>query len=252
MLPTTPGSYLGVYVRGVPKSYAPVDAFAAAVGVSPNVTVYYSGWGEPFKAGFARQAARRRAVLLVQIDPDNIKLADIAIGSYDRYLASYAAAVRRYGGPVILSFGHEMNGYWYSWGHRHTSARIFASAWRHMVTLFRDAGAANVIWLWTVNIIQKSQDVVDPSPWWPGSSYVTWVGIDGYCYRPWTNFAALFGPTIKAVHLLTRHPLPILISETGAQQSVGQPAKIASLFSGIRSYGLLGFVWFDARRRLIT
>jgi len=38
---------------------------------------------------------------------------------------------------------------------------------------------------------------------------------------------------------------PILIAETGAIQTVGQPAKINDLFAGIHSYGLLGFVWFD-------
>ncbi|HYK31941.1 MAG TPA: glycosyl hydrolase, partial [Streptosporangiaceae bacterium] len=247
VLPTTPGSYLGVYVRGVPDSYSPVDAFAATTGVHPNVTVYYSGWGESFRAGFAGQAAHRGAVPLVQIDPDYVKLARIAAGWYDKYLASYAAAVRRYGGPVILSFGHEMNGYWYSWSHRHTSPRTYVAAWRHMVTLFRHEGAANVTWLWTVNVIQKKIGIVNPAPWWPGTSFVTWIGIDGYYFQSSTKFAALFGPTIKAVHLLTRHPLPILISETGAPPSVGQPAKIASLFTGIRSYGLLGFVWFDAK-----
>jgi hypothetical protein len=28
--------------------------------------------------------------------------------------------------------------------------------------------------------------------------------------------------------------------------ALGQPAKIADLFAGVRAYGLLGFVWFDA------
>jgi hypothetical protein len=247
VLPTTPGSYVGVYVHGVPQTYAQVDAFAAATGVNPNVAVYYSGWGESFRAGFARQAARRGAVPLVQIDPDGVKLAGIAKGWYDKYLTSYAATVRAYRGPVIVSFGHEMNGWWYSWGNHHTSPRDFVSAWRHLVTLFRHRGATNVTWLWTINIIRKGHGIPDPTQWWPGSSYVTWVGIDGYYYRPAWTFASLFGPTIKAVHLLTRHPIPILIAETGAMPSAGQPAKIANLFGGIRSYGLLGFVWFDAK-----
>ena len=84
-----------------------------------------------------------------------------------------------------------------------------------------------------------------PAPWWPGSSYVTWVGIDGYYLKPTWTFASLFGPTIKAVRALTLDP--ILIAETGAAPAVGQPAKIANLFAGVRAYGLLGFVWFDAR-----
>jgi hypothetical protein len=39
---------------------------------------------------------------------------------------------------------------------------------------------------------------------------------------------------------------PILIAETGAVQAAGQSSKITDLFSGIRQYGLLGFVWFDS------
>jgi hypothetical protein len=38
---------------------------------------------------------------------------------------------------------------------------------------------------------------------------------------------------------------PILIAETGAAVSAGQAAKVNDLFEGVRSYGLLGFVWFD-------
>ena len=74
---------------------------------------------------------------------------------------------------------------------------------------------------------------------------MTWVGIDGYYLKQSWTFAALFGPTIKVVHALTRVPIPILISETAAP-SAYQPAKIADLFAGVRAYGLLGFVWFDA------
>ncbi len=39
---------------------------------------------------------------------------------------------------------------------------------------------------------------------------------------------------------------PVLISETSALPSAGQPAKMAELFAGIRLYGLLGMVWFDS------
>jgi mannan endo-1,4-beta-mannosidase len=243
--PPTPRTYLGIYTAGVPESYAGISAFTAATGVRPGLVVYYSGWGESFRTGFARQAAGAGAVPLVQIDPDGVSLARIASGWYDRYLRSYAAAVKSFGGQVILSFGHEMNGYWYSWGYRHTSPRVFVAAWRHIVTVFRSVGARNVIWLWTVNIIGPGDGIQAPAAWWPGGSYVTMVGIDGYYLkRSWT-FASLFGPTIKAVRALTL--APILISETGAPSAAGQPAKIANLFAGIRAYGLLGFVWFDAK-----
>ena len=246
-LPPATASYLGVFTKGLPKSYAGVTAFMNATGAKPDVLMYYSGWYMPFPVSFATTAANNGAVPLVQMDPDDVSISAIAAGHYDGYLSSYAEGVRAYRHPVILSFGHEMNGTWYSWGYRKTSPVVFVEAWRHIVKLFRALGARNVTWLWTVNIINNAhgnKKIPPPNQWWPGSSYVTWVGIDGYYLKPDWKFAPLFGPTIGVVKQLTN--APILIAETGAVPESGQPAKIADLFAGIRNYGLLGFVWFNA------
>jgi mannan endo-1,4-beta-mannosidase len=238
--------YIGVYQPGVPGSYAGLTSFAKTTGVHPNIALYYSGWLESFQVRFADSAARHGAMPLIQVDPTGVSLASIAAGHYDSYLRSYADSVRSFGRKVILGFGHEVNGYWYGWGYTHTPANVFVAAWRHIVDVFRQQGADNVIWMWTVNIIHPgSRAIANPSRWWPGSSYVNWIGIDGYYYRPSWTFAPLFGPTIKIVHSLSGTPIPILVSETGAPAG-DQPAKIANLFAGIRAYGLLGFVWFDA------
>ena len=239
-----PRTFLGVYTPGVPQSYAGIQAFTALTGVRPGVVVYYSGWMEPFQARFAEMAARHHAAPLVQIDPTGISLTAIAAGRYDPYLRSYADAVRAFGGRVIISFGHEMNGNWYSWGNKHSSPAAFVAAWRHIVTVFRQQRAGNVTWLWSVNVIVPKMGIPSPAHWWPGSRYVTWVGIDGYYIRRSWTFASLFGPTIKAVRKLTLDP--VLISETGATSAAGKPAKIADLFAGTRDYGLLGFIWFNA------
>jgi mannan endo-1,4-beta-mannosidase len=250
-LPTKPASYLGVYLKGVPASYARVTEFTNTTGTRPDVVMYYSGWFVPFPAGFATTVANNGAVPLVQMDPDGISISKIASGQYDAYLSAYAEAVRAYRHPVILSFGHEMNGSWYSWGYRsRTSPATFVAAWRHIVALFRALGARNVTWMWTVNIVNNTRDgrIPPPAPWWPGSSYVNWVGIDGYYLQPSWQFASLFGPTIARVRALTDDP--ILIAETGATPSADQSAKIADVFAGIRLYGLLGFVYFDATNYL--
>jgi mannan endo-1,4-beta-mannosidase len=219
-LPTAPASYLGLYSDGVPDSYAGVTAFTKSTGVKPNLVSYYSGWYEPFKTTFAMAAAKRGAVPLVQMDPEGISVASIASGQYDAYLTTYAKDVRAYHYPVVLSFGHEMNGYWYSWGYQNTSPAVFVAAWRHIVDLFRAQGVRNVTWLWTINIIHKRARVPSPGPWWPGSSYVNWVG--------------------------TLTHAPILIAETAILPAANQPAKIDDLFAGIKLYDLLGFVWFDS------
>lgn len=245
-LPTTPQSYLGVYANEAPASYSGVTAFTSATGARPDVVMYYSGWFVPFQTRFATTAAENGAVPLVQMNPVGVSIPAIAAGKYDGYLSAYAEAVRAYRHPVILSFGHEMNGTWYNWGYGRTSPTAFVAAWRHIVRLFRALEVRNVTWLWTVNIVNNTQHgrIPPPAPWWPGSSYVNWVGIDGYYLKPNWQFAPLFGPTISKVRELTGDP--ILIAETGATPASGQPAKIADAFAGIRAYGLLGFVWFDA------
>jgi hypothetical protein len=235
--------YLGVFEPDAPGSYAGINQFAQGIGRQPNVVLYYSHWFQPFNIRFASAAAKHGAVTLVQIAPRNIPLSDIASGRYDAYLRSYAAAVKAFGGRVVLSFGHEMNGTWYSWSYKHTRPAIFVAAWRHIVTVFRRQGAKNVTWMWTVNVIGRQDRIPEPSPWWPGNSYVNWVGIDGYYWSPSLGFASLFGPTIADVRRLTSDP--ILIAETGAEPSSGQPAKIADLFAGVSTFGLLGLVYFN-------
>jgi mannan endo-1,4-beta-mannosidase len=248
-LPARPASYIGAYVHGVPESYAPLTAFATANRVMPNIDLYYSGWGETFRSGFATEAARHHAVTLVQIDPGQTSLTSIAAGFQDKYLRSYARAVGNFGARtgkgVIIGFAHEPNGWWYPWGYKHVSPKIWVAAWRHIVTVFRQQGVDNVTWLWTINVVDHGQHIVSPLRWWPGPRYVTWVGIDGYYYVSSDKFAALFGPTIRTIKYKTRDP--ILISETGVRPVAGKVTKIADEFAGLRAYGLLGLVWFDVR-----
>jgi mannan endo-1,4-beta-mannosidase len=249
-LPAATGSYLGVYTKNLPDSYAGVSAFKTTTGITPDIVMYYSGWYVPFPTTFANTVASKGAAPLVQMDPDGIDISKIASGHYDGYLSAYAEAVRAYRHPVILSFGHEMNGDWYSWGYQHTSPAAFVAAWRHVVTLFRALGTTNVTWLWTVNVINDTQKGTIPRPnaWWPGSSYVNWVGVDGYYLKPNWQFAPLFGPTIGDIRTFTSDP--ILIAETGAEPVAGQSAKLADLFAGIKAYGLLGFVYFNTTNSL--
>jgi mannan endo-1,4-beta-mannosidase len=240
-LPASPASYLGVYAAGTPATYQQVADFAKAAGRQPNLVGYYSGWTEAFATAFAQQIHRHGAVPIVQIDPSLATIPAITVGTYDRYLRSYAKSVRDFGYPVVIGFGHEMNAPWYSWGYGRVPPRTFVAAWRHIVTLFRHQGAGNVTWLWTINAGRS--DAVPVASWWPGRQYVTWVGIDGYYYRPSDTFNRVFGHTINEVRAFTRKP--VLLSETAVGPRAGQSVKIANLFRGMRHYKTIGLVWFD-------
>lgn len=240
-LPTNPASYLGVYETGPPHTYQPVADFTQAVGKQPNLVGYYSGWGEPFQTSFAVTVHGHGAATILQWDPTYASVSRIAAGGYDGYLRSYADSVRDFGQPVVIGFGHEMNAPWYSWGYGNLPPPTFVTAWRHIVTLFRGQRADNVTWLWTLQADEPGTGPV--ASWWPGAAYVTWVGIDGYYYRPSDTFASVFGKTIAQVRALTGKPL--LLSETAVGPEAGQPVKVRDLFNGMRQYGALGLVWFD-------
>jgi mannan endo-1,4-beta-mannosidase len=237
-------AYLGAFEPSAPPDYAPVAKFAKAAGRVPNLAGYYSGWAEPFDVPFADTLRNHGVIPYVQIDPTDASISAIAHGSYDEYLRSYADSVRNYSDAVVIGFGHEMNASWYSWGYGHVAPSTFIAAWRHLVTVFRQQGADNVTWLWTVQADEKGTGPV--ASWWPGASYVTWVGVDGYYYRPADTFATVFGPTIDQVRKVTGDP--VLLSETAVGPSADQFPKIQDLFRGMSTYHTLGLVWFDKKQ----
>jgi hypothetical protein len=241
-LPTTSASYFGVYEPGVPHTFHDVDAFTAKVGRAPNLLLYYSNWGQPFQTTFALRAFTRGAVPVVQISPGTTSLGAIAAGRYDTYLRSFATEVRAFARPVVIGFAREMNGTWYPWSAPHVSPATWIAAWRHIVTIFRRQGADNVTWQWTINDVVPG--IAAPRKWWPGASYVTWIGIDGYYYTPADTFSRVFGTTIKIVRTFTSKP--IVISETATNPQADPTKQISELFADITSRHLLGLVWFDA------
>jgi len=240
-LAPTLASYLGVFEPGAPPGYSAVASFAQAVGRKPNLVGYYSGWAQPFDTSFAEMLRKHGATPFVQIDPTDASVAAIAAGTYDDYLRSYAESVQDFGHAVVIGFGHEMNAPWYTWGYGHVPAATFVAAWRHIVTLFRQEGADNVTWLWTIQADQSKTGPV--ASWWPGAQYVSWVGIDGYYTHPSDTFESVFAKTITQVRAFTT--TPILLSETAVAPGAVQFVKIPDLFQGIATYNTLGLVWFD-------
>src|SRR6185437_1509512 len=234
-LPVSLASYLGVFEAGSPPSYRPVAEFAAAADREPDIVGSFSGWAQPFDSSFARGLEQRHTIPFVQIDPTFASISAITAGDYDTYLKAYADSVVDFGHPVIIGFGHEMNAPWYAWGYGRLSPASFVMAWRYIVNLFRSRGADNVTWLWTINADRPGTGPV--ADWWPGRRYVTWVGIDGYYYRPSDSFMSVFGKTIDQVRAFTRDP--ILLSETAVGPRAGQLLKIQDLFHGMAKYKTL-------------
>ncbi len=242
--------YLGL---ATPSADTAVDGetyFSKLVGHSPNLVSYYVSFGSSFDAARTCAIAETGALPLIQIDPYNTSMAKISEGFYDQYLSNYAAAVKKFGTTVAISFAHEMNGTWYSWGPPTggktakgvTPPAEDVAAWRQVHNVFEAAGATNVIWLWAPNVLYSQSPPL--SEYYPGNSYVTWVGIDGYFWTAGDTFQSVFGPTVQAITKLTNKP--IIIAETGVTSVPGTGLEVDSLFHGVESSSnVLGFVYFN-------
>lgn len=239
-VPAAPASVIGVTAPGIPASYAPVAAFAAAIGHRVSVVMYYSGWGESFKTALAQAAWSHGATVMVNMAPEG-SLAAIAAGESDAYLRRFAGQVRAFGHPVTLAFGHEANGGWYPWGHRRQPPAEYIAAYRHVHNVIA-AIAPGVTWLWTVNV-PAGGGTLPPAADWPGAAYVSEIGIDGYDWTGTRTFAQEFGPTIAAVRRLGTEP--VIIAETSVLPGRRAASQVTGLLDGIRADGLVGVVWFD-------
>ncbi|MFG2557762.1 glycoside hydrolase family 26 protein [Streptomyces sp. NPDC048496] len=240
--------YFGVAREGAPNSMAPIDEYRTMVGKQPNLIEYYAAFGDGFDAKGVRNAWNAGALTVMSWEPFDAPLADIADGKSDAYLKKYAASVQKLNLPVAISFADEMNGQWEKWGTKYATPDDYVRAWRHIHNLFIEAGAANAIWVWSPNIINPVKSV-DVEKYYPGDAYVDWVGMVGYFTLPEDNaFDSVFGPTIEKIRSFSKKP--ILILETAAEPGQRRREDIHQLYTGVKDDdGIIGFVWFDYRKR---
>jgi mannan endo-1,4-beta-mannosidase len=235
--------YAGFSVAGYPPDRNNLTAIENASGIHATAVSAYISLGAKLDISAVTSICTHGALPLVEIDSDQLLLTSIADGSEDGALASYAKELAGLHSPVAVDFDHEFNGSWYDWGLGHQSPSNFIAAWRHVVTVFRQNGATNIIWVWNpaVSISGTSSDF---KLWYPGDSYVTWVGLDGYFTGPQSTFATVFAPALQVVRGFTAHP--VFIVETGANPASGRVRAINSLFAGLAATpNILGYIWFD-------
>jgi mannan endo-1,4-beta-mannosidase len=241
--PTPSGHYLGLIAPDLPPRTKYLNKFANATGVKPNLITYFRHFGQPFSASDACMATGQGALPFIQIEPfAPYSVSGIANGDWDSYLKTYAKAVKAFGAKIALGFGHEMNGTWYPWGFGHVPPATFIAAWRHIHNVFDAAGATNVIWVWTINRAEHP-----PEQWWPGSKYVTWVGISAYFRHAYDRWGIVMHSTLVSVAKFST--APVLIAETAVGPWPDRPRMIRSFFAGLtRNPQLLGFTYFDINK----
>jgi len=188
-----------------------IQAYLGAAQVRPGGFMAYTstqrmeGLDEPSNQGDGTQYAQK----LVNDYPDTV----LQIGLYivddcdhiakgerddaiDR-LGDWIQATKR---PVFLRIGYEFDG-----PHNHYPPQDYINAYRRLVNRFRDRGIRNVAYVWHSYASKISQPLDD---WYPGDSYVDWVGIS-YFDQPQSQML----PAIQFAH---EHQKPVMIAESSA------------------------------------
>lgn len=228
---------LGAYDSRTPRSLEGVMELEEALGVTFALIPYYTAWGDEAEHGFPRrfvEAVRGLgSVPVITWEPwlttfenrlhpelplrdrrDEEGLRDVANGVYDFYLREWAREAAGLDYPVMVRLAHEMNDpYRYPWGPQHNEPGDFIAAWRHVVDLFREAGADNVVWVWSPHVAYAGYEV-----YWPGDEYVDWVATTALNYgtvaywSQWWTFQEIFG---NHYDFLAGFGKPVMIAEFG-------------------------------------
>jgi mannan endo-1,4-beta-mannosidase len=242
--------YWGAYVNGAPFDSSKIDDFESDAGKRQSIIHWAQPWSmngsfQQFQTAQFEAVRKRGSIPMLgwgswalgtsATTQPKFQLADIYNGTYDSYITTWARAAHAWGHPFFLRFDHEMNGNWYSWSERTNGNKPgdYVKAWRHVVSLFRSAGATNATWVWCPNLTSKTTTPL--SGLYPGDSYVDWTCMDGYNWgtdhnNKWYSFAQVFGVNPWTEHSTYKDILavapnkPMMIGETATSKDGGDPA----------------------------
>jgi hypothetical protein len=214
------GALFGAWVQPVNLSVvnpeeSAVASFERTIGRKLAINNFYTAWTAPMPAAMARWDLRHGTIPMISWAPARTDL--IAAGRYDGLIRARARELKSLHGPVMLRWFWEMG---LPQNRRYAvSPASYVAAWRRMHAIFAAAGATNVRWVWCPNI---SDFVHGFAPaYYPGNSYVEWIGTDGYNWAPphlpWRSFAQIFEPFYRW-GLPTGKPM--LIGEFGSAEGV--------------------------------
>jgi hypothetical protein len=189
-------------------------------------------------------------------------LANILAGKFDDDLKTWARDAKQFGSPILIEWGTEPNGKWFSWngkwnGGANGGPARFVIAYRHIVDVMRTEGADNLQWVWHVNWFDQPEAKWNRfENYYPGENYCDWVALSAY--GPLTprdnDGAASFRLKMDGAYprLTKLAPgKPIVVAEFGCalrhrkvDASDWARAALEDLFSG-RWPAVIGFCWWN-------
>lgn len=221
---------------------------------------FYLAWGDKFP--YKEIKDKKDFILYItwepylKKEPQKSILDRIASGYYDEYIKKMAISIKKYKKPVLLRWGHEPNGDWYSWSGFYNGKRteLYKKAWIRILDIIRKNGVDNVRLVFSVNGDDKPEESWNRfENYYPGDDYVDAVGLDIYNWgktQNWSNWrspvSAIKTPYARALKMAPFKP--IFITEVGSCEKGGDKFEwFKSFLSKLqnRYTAVKGFMWFD-------
>lgn len=251
--------------------YDPSGSFPAS-SQAISIDHYFIPWGASYATKITHaisQSSFRRKLSLITLEPwpwaavdlKSVSLAaykqkevellkDIANGVYDKQLiASLIAISRSQNAQTIVRVMHEMEfTRQYPW---HTERpNEFIQAYRHVVDLSRRLGIKNLLWMWSPAGLRNAE------AYWPGDSYVDYIGLSIYAAPQWNWGHAPDGENLSFETLLKwkywveKFNKPIILAEVGVTGS--SETKSRWLLNASRSIHkfpkVVGWIYFNQQQ----
>lgn len=255
----------------VPESQ--LAAYVQSVGRDVAFVYFTNNWfrSRAFPAAVVHRVRARGAVPIIRLmlrssdeaahGPDPVySPARIVSGALDADLRAWARQAAAEGGPLYVEYGTEVNGDWFAWNAAHNGreagAALFVQAYRHIVNVFRAAGANNVRWVFHVASADDPQ-----TPWnrferyYPGGDVISVLGVSAYGAqtpneKPIATLRAQLDAVLPRLEALAPGK-PVLLLEFGSVAGAQPPperwaeAALADLTAG-RWPALRGFAWWNS------
>lgn len=227
------------------------------------MTYYEFPSNSPFPEKSIRKIYEDGRVLMLTLQPfrknsDWIAVPEFIAGTHDAKIREWAQGLKDLGEPVFVRPLNEMNGDWDPWcsWFYGKDNELYILAWRHIVDIFREAEANNVLFVWNPHD-RSYPDFTwnNPHLYYPGDEYVDWIGLTGYNNGTshsadiWREFDDIYGPIYN--EYLFRYPQkPFMITEFSCNEVGGNKALwIKKAMSSLsKNYPNIKIAnWFDAQ-----
>jgi beta-mannanase len=255
---------VSIFMPGAGYNINNLNTLSSQMGVKFTSAKWYSDWGTAFENSVANTFANNGIIPEMtwqpEIDSVGLSFDNITAGQYDSYITQTAQGVAAFGRPIRISLAPEMNADWTPWGMgvQGNNPQNFVAFWKYVVQKFRSAGATNVSWIWSPNVIPYNAQQLYGGNYanlYPGDSYVDFMGLDGYnwgtsqSWSVWQSFNDVFSTSYQ--QLTTVSSKKILIMEMASTEIGGDKAAwITDMFNQLQSRytQIAGFTWFNINK----